>query len=125
MEANSSGLARLCKTFGNKSIASFEAYQRLVIVDIGHRWVNVTIHKNSGLCLYSRSIMSRENTDTGTGAAETIDNETIEAIGAAIIKTVVSLPKNSPFQKLKQKNPVEKITTVYSRSNKKCSRFCL
>ncbi len=88
LEANNAALNRLFREY---SVSDFELKDQkalLMIVDVGHRWTNITLYDKMNTLVYSRSIALRQLKDTSRGKVKKISKQMIEKICNGISETI-------------------------------------
>lgn len=84
VESNNKAVDRLYANFGLPEFLITEDTQMLMIVDIGHRWTNITVYDITGATVFSRSIAVRKLTDKSGGKLKLITKDVLIKICGAI-----------------------------------------
>lgn len=84
VESNNKALNRLVYQCADKKYHLTKANEAMMIVDIGHRWTNITAYDKDGLLLFSRSVKVRSFSSHGKGNAQKMTKPQIEHLQAYI-----------------------------------------
>lgn len=88
-EFNSAALFRLYREYGKKEFMVPKITDLVMMVDIGHRWTNITLYGNGGTVIFSRSIALRKLSDTSRGVVKRISKSMIQRICKGISDALV------------------------------------
>jgi len=80
MESNNAALHRVYREYHKKEFTLPSEEDLVMIVDIGHRWSNITLYGTMSASVFSRSIALRELSDTSRGVVKSLTKEMIQKI---------------------------------------------
>lgn len=124
IESNNAALNRLFKEYGAADFQIKDPNSLVMIVDIGHRWTNITLYDKMNTLVYSRSIALRTLSESGKGTPKKISKQMIQKICTAILDTLAffkPLGLEIPFAVVAGVEGLqERICTYCSKRTKKC-----
>ncbi len=88
VEGNNLALFHLYQQFGEKAVRHLSEKELVMIVDVGHRWTNITLYDKIGMSIFSRSIALRKLTDSSRGVSKKLTSEAITHICVATKETL-------------------------------------
>ncbi len=117
MESNNASLHRVYREYHKKEFTLPSENDLVMIVDIGHRWSNLTLYDILSASVFSRSIALRELSDTSRGIVKTLSKEMIVKICEKIKQTLEA------FQAKNQRIPLVIVAGVEGAQEQTC-QYC-
>jgi hypothetical protein len=88
VEGNNLAVFRLYQQFYNGPKQRLAENDLVMIVDVGHRWTNITLYDKIGLLIFSRSIALRKLSDTSRGISKKLTAEAIAHVCSVMKETL-------------------------------------